>query len=64
MPTGYNTEFIEVLPNPEIIIAAIEKILRAFENACPVPNGTGVIQTELIRVRRDEIKRLQAPAIS
>lgn len=37
-------------PNPEIIIPTINKILQAFEN---------VIQMELIRVRWEEIKRLQ-----
>ncbi len=40
---GLNLEAkIELLPNPQIIIATVEKVLRAFEN---------VIQTELIRVR-------------
>ena len=38
------------LPTPEIIRATIEKVLKAFEN---------VVQTELIRVRWEEIKRLQ-----
>jgi len=37
-----------LLPNPEIIIAIIEKVLKAFEN---------VIQMELIRVRWEEIKK-------
>ncbi len=37
------------LPNPEILRATIEKVLRAFEN---------VTQTELIRVGWEEIKRL------
>lgn len=35
------------LPNPEIIITTVNKLLRAFEN---------VIQMELIRVRWEEIK--------
>ncbi|OGH48352.1 MAG: hypothetical protein A3G66_03940 [Candidatus Levybacteria bacterium RIFCSPLOWO2_12_FULL_39_17] len=43
------------LPNPEIIRTTIEKVLRAFEN---------VIQTELIRVRWEEIKKLQVNTIS
>ena len=38
------------LPNPEILISIVEKILRAFEN---------VIQTELIRIRWKEIKTLE-----
>ena len=37
------------LPNPQIIIQTVEKLLKAFEN---------VIQMELIRVRWEEIKRL------
>ena len=36
------------LPNPEIIIATIEKVLRAFEN---------VIQTELLKIRWQEIRK-------
>lgn len=36
------------LPNPEIIIATAEKLLKAFGN---------VIQMELIRVRWEEIKK-------
>ena len=27
------------LPNPEILIATIEKLLKAFENACPPLEG-------------------------
>lgn len=41
-----------MLPKPEIIIATVEKLLKAFEN---------VIQMELIRVRWEEIKKLQTP---
>ena len=36
-----------VLPNPEILISTIEKILRVFEN---------VIQMDLMKVRWEEIK--------
>jgi len=42
------------LPNPEIIIATIEKALKAFEN---------VIQMELIRVRWEQIKRFQSQPV-
>ena len=42
------------LPNPEIIRNTIEKILRAFEN---------IVQTELIRVRWEEIKNFKLQPI-
>ena len=45
-----------MLPSPEIIITAINKILKAFEDT---------IQMELIKVRWEEIKRLQfKPALA
>jgi len=40
----------DLLPNPEILRATIDKILRAFEN---------VIQMELIKIRWVEIKKFQ-----
>jgi len=39
-----------VLPNPKIIRITIDKVLKAFGN---------VVQVELLKVRREEIKRLQ-----
>lgn len=42
--------FKEEVPNLQIIITTVNKILRAFENA---------VQMELIRVRWQEIKRLR-----
>lgn len=48
----YNNEI--QLPSPQIIRTTVEKVLKAFEN---------VIQTELIRVRWEQIKKLQVTAI-
>ena len=42
------------LPDPKIIIKSVDRIIKAFEN---------VIQTELVRVRWEEIKRLE-PVLS
>jgi hypothetical protein len=39
-----------VLPNPEIIIQATNRIVKAFQDT---------IQVELIKVRWEEIKKLQ-----
>ena len=45
---------MEVLPDSEILRLTISKIIRAFED---------VVQMELLRVRWEEIKRLQVPYI-
>ena len=45
---------LEWLPSPEILRATTDKLLRAFEN---------VIQMELIRVRWEEIRRLQVQPV-
>lgn len=43
-----------MLPSPEIIRTVINKIIKAFEDT---------IQTELIKVRWEEIKRLQPASL-
>ncbi len=49
-----NAGKLKVLPSPEIIRTCISKIIKAFED---------VVQTELIRVRWEEIKRLQVQPV-
>lgn len=44
-----------MLPNSKIIISAMNKILKAFEDA---------VQMELIKVRWEEIKRLNSQSDS